>query len=102
MFEQVTMLVLVAILSESLTEVVKNALPKVVKNKITYVASIIIGVALAYAFDLNFLALEGVYAKHVSIVAAGLIASRGANYVHGLMKELGAIQPVERKIKPKK
>lgn len=78
-------LVLVAILTESVTEVIKTIVPKV-KDKVTYSVSVIVGIVLAFAFDLNLFGLEG-YGEYVSIVFAGLIASRGANYVNGFMKK---------------
>lgn len=87
-----TQLLLVAVLSESLTEIVKNIFPNnVIKDRITYIISIIVGIGLAFAFDLNLLGLEGI-AKYVSIVAAGLIASRGANYVNGFMKKFDILK----------
>lgn len=83
---------LVAFLTETLTEILKNMVPNgAVKDKATYGLSIMLGIVLAYAFALNPFALAGV-ASHVSTVAAGLIASRGANFVNGFMKKAGIIK----------
>jgi hypothetical protein len=84
--ENFAMLVLVAILTESLTEIIKHAFNGIIKDKFTYLLSLVVGVVLAFAFDLNLFGLEGEH-KYVSIVAAGLITSRGANYVNGFMKK---------------
>lgn len=87
-----TQLLLIALLSETLTEIIKSVFPEnVIKDKITYITSIVVGVGLAFAFDFNLLGLEGI-AKYVSIVAAGLIASRGANYVNGFMKKFDILK----------
>lgn len=86
------LLLVVAILTEAATEIVKNLFPLgVVEDKITYAVSIAIGVALALAFDLNVFGLEG-YGEYVSIVFAGLIASRGANYVNGFLKKFEVLR----------
>ncbi|ALA07187.1 hypothetical protein SECTIM467_57 [Brevibacillus phage SecTim467] len=90
--EMIAMFILVAFLTETLTEILKNMIPNdTIQDKGTYVLSIVIGVILAYAFALNPFALVGA-AKHVSIVSAGLIASRGANFVNGFMKQVGIIK----------
>ncbi|QNR70401.1 hypothetical protein IAQ67_29040 (plasmid) [Paenibacillus peoriae] len=87
----VAMWLFVAGLTEALTELVKNLLPNLVKDKVTYVASIVIGVALAFVFGLNPFGLAGIGA-YASTVIAGVLASRGANYLNGLLKKLGILQ----------
>ncbi len=79
---------MVAVLTEAVTEILKNAFPNLIKDKVTYAVSIGVGVALAYAFTLNPFALTGI-AAHVSIILAGVLASRGANYLNGIIKKLG-------------
>lgn len=88
---QVGTLLLIAVLSESLTEIIKNMFSSVVQDKVTYFVSIAVGIVLAYAFGLNLFGLTGAW-QHVSTVSAGLIASRGANYVNGFMKKLGILK----------
>lgn len=82
--------ILVAALTEALTEIVKNVLPDVVKDKVTYGTSIVIGIVLAIAFNLNPFGLND-YAAYVSMIAAGILASRGANYLNGLLKRIGVL-----------
>lgn len=90
--EFVQAFLMVAILTESLTEIIKNLVPNgVVKDKLTYALSIVVGITLAFAFKLNILGLHG-FGEYVSIVAAGLIASRGANYVNGFLKKFDILR----------
>lgn len=91
MVEMITVWILVALLTEGLTEVLKNLFPKVVQDKVTYSASILIGVGLAYAFSLNPFGLVGVSA-HASTIAAGILASRGANYLNGFLSKVGVVK----------
>ncbi|MEK3702723.1 hypothetical protein MKY87_01245 [Paenibacillus sp. FSL R7-0198] len=77
---------LLAGLTEALTEVVKTVLP--IKDRATYGVSIVVGVGLAISFGLNPFGLTGISA-YTSMVAAGLLASRGANYLNGWLKRFG-------------
>lgn len=87
MMEVFALWVMVAVLTEGLTEVLKNAAPNLIKDKVTFTLSIAIGVVLAYAFSLNPFGLVGA-AAHASTIAAGLLASRGANYLNGFLSKL--------------
>lgn len=91
MLSHVAVLLFVAILTESITEIIKSTFNDLIKDKFTYLLSVVVGVVLAFAFNLNLFGLEGQY-KYVSIVAAGLIASRGANYVNGFMKKFDLLR----------
>ena len=87
-----TILLIIAVLTESVTEVLKQVTPKgVIRDRVTYFVSIVVGVALAFAFDLNVFGLDGI-GQHITTVAVGLIVSRGANYVNGFMKSIGALR----------
>lgn len=83
--------IIVAVLTEALTEIIKSALPNSVQGKVTYTVSIAIGIALAYAFSLNVFGLAGI-AAHVAIVSAGILASRGANYLNGFLSKIGVVK----------
>lgn len=87
MLSLIALWLMVATLTEAVTEIIKNAMPDLVKDKVTYAVSIGVGILLAYAFTLNPFALTGV-AAHVSIILAGILASRGANYLSGIVKKL--------------
>ncbi len=82
---------MVAGLTEALTEVLKTMFPAQVQGRVTYALSIAIGIGLAFAFALNPFGLVGV-AGYAATVAAGILASRGANYLNGLLKQLGIVQ----------
>ncbi|OLP64409.1 hypothetical protein BACPU_26340 [Bacillus pumilus] len=86
------LLVAVALLTETLTDIVKASLPdNKINGKITYFTSNLVGVLLAFAFNLNLFNLTG-YGEYVSIVFAGLLASRGANYVNGFVKKFDILR----------
>ncbi|AKF95679.1 hypothetical protein ABE137_25500 [Brevibacillus laterosporus] len=89
--EKAQLLILLAFLTESLTEIIKGLFSKWVKDQMTYSISILIGIILCYAFELNLFGLQHMW-KHVSIISAGLIVSRGANYVHSFVKNVGMLQ----------
>ncbi len=82
--------ILVAGLTEAITEILKNVSPKMFKDKATYSLSIIIGISLSFAFRINPFGLEG-WAGYTSTIATGILASRGANYLNGLLKKLNIL-----------
>jgi 1,4-dihydroxy-2-naphthoate octaprenyltransferase len=89
---KIGLLLVIAFLTESLTEILKNVLPDgVIKDKLTYGLSIAVGILLTYSFGVNLFGLEGI-GKHVSEIAAGILASRGANYVNGFAKKIGILR----------
>lgn len=79
---------LVAFLSEALTEILKQAFP--IRDKMTYLLSIVVGVILAFVFDADLFNLTGP-GHYVSILLCGILASRGSNYINGLLKQIGII-----------
>ncbi|WP_432776002.1 hypothetical protein AAFJ72_03080 [Brevibacillus gelatini] len=81
-----TLLAFMAILVEAVTEITKNAFPSL-KDRATYILSIFIGIALSLAFQINPFGLAG-NGYYVSAVLAGLLTSRGANYLNSLVKKL--------------
>lgn len=89
---QAGMLIFLAILVEAITEVIKNLFPQTVKDRITYALSILVGVGLAYGMRIDLFGLAGSSGFWVSVMVAGIIASRGANYVSGIMKKIGMLK----------
>ncbi|MEC3466248.1 hypothetical protein P9149_30935, partial [Bacillus thuringiensis] len=60
MLENGALLVILAILTESLTEILKNMIPnRTIQDRFTYLLSIFVGISLAFAFNLNFFDLNG-------------------------------------------
>jgi hypothetical protein len=94
MVEFVTAWLLVALLTEGITEIIKALFSEKIKDKATFATSIVVGVVLAFAFGLNPFGLTGA-AAYVSTVAAGLLASRGANYLHDFLKRVGVLKPLD-------
>lgn len=90
-FASAGLLLLVAVLSEALTEILRNLFSSTVRDKVTYALSIIIGIGLSFAFELNLFGLIGT-GEYVSIIAAGILASRGANYINGFLKRIQVLK----------
>jgi len=86
--------VVVALLTESLVEVLKVIFPEKIQDKATFATSMVLGIVLAFAFSLNPFALTG-FGAYVSTVSAGILASRGANYLNGILKQLGVIKTMK-------
>ncbi|MEK3838181.1 MULTISPECIES: hypothetical protein [unclassified Paenibacillus] len=84
----ITLMAVVAFLSEALTEILKQAIP--IRDKQTYLLSIVVGVALAFTFKTDLFNLTGP-GHYASIILCGVLASRGSNYINGLLKQIGII-----------
>lgn len=89
--EKAQLLILLSFLTESLTEIVKGLFSKWIQDQMTYFISIIVGIVLCYSFEMNLFDMQHIW-QHVSIVSAGLIVSRGANYVNIFVKSIGVLQ----------
>ncbi|WP_312113522.1 hypothetical protein [Brevibacillus reuszeri] len=87
LINNLSLLTCMAILVEAVTEIFKTALPDHIKDRSSYVLSILIGISLSFALDANPLALEG-NGYYVSVIVAGILSSRGANYLNGIVKKL--------------
>lgn len=86
------MLVLLGFLTESATEVIKTMFNT--DGKLTYIISILIALVLGFALNVNIFGLTG-YWYYVSVAFSALMASRGANYIHGFAKNLGIIKSLK-------
>lgn len=85
------LLIVLAVLIEATTEIFNQALPKLVEGRVTYFVSLIVGVALSFVLDVNLFGLQGV-GHYAGVILAGLIASRGANYVNGFLSKFDVIR----------
>lgn len=90
-------LFLLAVITEALTEVFSQAFPDIFKGKVLYATSIVVGITLAFVLNVNLFALSGVY-KYASYVCAGLLGSRGANFVNGFAQKVGLISSDSSKV----
>ncbi len=79
-------LVVVAVLVESLTEIIKSLFEGGSLNKSVFI-SIILGLILSSTVNLDLLRVVGLdpIIPYVGILASGFIVSRGANAVHDLI-----------------
>ncbi|CCF16592.1 putative uncharacterized protein [Brevibacillus laterosporus GI-9] len=89
--EKAQLLILLSFLTESLTEIVKGLFSKWIQDQMTYFISILVGIVLCYSFEMNLFDMQHIW-QHVSIVSAGLIVSRGANYVNIFVKSISVLQ----------
>lgn len=82
-------LVIVAILVESLTEIVKSLFENGEFSTSVFI-SIILGLILSFTVELDLLKVVGLdpILPFVGTVASGFIVSRGANAVHDLISKV--------------
>lgn len=74
------------LLVESITQCVKLMLPTVVKENITFIFSMIVGVLICLTYNISVIE-TGNYAI-VGEIITGVIISRGTNYVYDFLKKL--------------
>jgi len=78
-------LILLAIVTEQVTEIIKQAIPQI-RNCCSHLVSIAIGVLLCVSTRMGALAELGVSVDYpvVDYVITGLLISRGSNFLHSL------------------
>lgn len=82
-------LLLVAFLTETVIEVLKNFVIRMkLSEAFVYTLSILVGVIIAFALQVSLFTDANSFAYYVGIVIAGLVASRGANYIHNFIGNL--------------
>lgn len=90
-------IIAVAILIEALVEYGKSIFQmKDKKSVYTQITTIIIGIALAFAFNVDAFAEMGMAVNHyIGVVLTGIIMSRGSNYASDILKRIagGTIIP---------
>lgn len=90
----IAVIIAVAILIEGLVEYGKNIADMFYggdrKTAITQMVTIVIGIALAFAFGANMFVPLGLTVNHyVGMVLTGIVMSRGSNYVSDLISRIG-------------
>ena len=90
----VVIIVAVAILIEGLVEYGKNITDMFYggdrKTAVTQIITIIVGIALAYAFNADMFIPLGLAVNHyIGMVLTGIVMSRGSNYVSDLIGRIG-------------
>lgn len=90
----IAVIIAVAILIEGLVEYGKNIADMFYggdkKTAITQMVTIIVGVALAFAFSADVFIPLGLTVNHyVGMVLTGIVMSRGSNYVSDLIGRIG-------------
>lgn len=90
----VAIIIAVAILIEGLVEYGKNIVDMFYggekKTAITQIVTIIVGIALAFAFNADMFVPLGLTVNHyIGMVLTGIVMSRGSNYVSDLIGRIG-------------
>ena len=90
----IAIIIAVAILIEGLVEYGKNIANMFYdgdkKTAITQIVTIVVGIALAFAFNANmFVPLGLTVNNYVGMVLTGIVMSRGSNYVSDLIGKIG-------------
>ena len=90
----IAVIIAVAILIEGLVEYGKNIADMFYggdkKTAITQIVTIVIGIALAFAFSADMFIPLGLTVNHyVGMVLTGIVMSRGSNYVSDLIGKIG-------------
>lgn len=90
----IAVIIAVAILIEGLVEYGKNIADMFYggekKTAITQMVTIVVGVALAFAFSADVFIPLGLTVNHyVGMVLTGIVMSRGSNYVSDLIGRIG-------------
>lgn len=90
----VAVIIAVAILIEGLVEYGKNIANMFYdgdkKTAITQIVTIVVGIALAFAFNANmFVPLGLTVNNYVGMILTGIVMSRGSNYVSDLITKIG-------------
>ena len=90
----VAIIIAVAILIEGLVEYGKNIADMFYggenKTAITQIVTIVVGVALAFAFNADMFIPLGLTVNHyIGMVLTGIVMSRGSNYVSDLIGKIG-------------
>lgn len=90
----IAVIIAVAILIEGLVEYGKNIADMFYggdkKTAITQIVTIVVGVALAFAFGANMFVPLGLTVNgYIGMVLTGIVMSRGSNYVSDLISRIG-------------
>jgi uncharacterized protein YacL len=82
-------LLVIAFLTETIVEILKQFVIRIKMSALfVYFISIVVGLLLAFALHVSLFIKEDLFAYYIGVVICGLVASRGANYVHNFLINL--------------
>jgi len=86
-------LIILGTLCEAVVEWAKDIAPAIEGTK-AKVLSLVVGLVLAFGAGQNLFALIGIEFTYpvVGVILSGMVISRGSNYIHDLIKRIGAVQ----------
>lgn len=73
-----------SVLGEAATETIKTVVPAQLSEAGTKVIAMVVNIGLAATLDVSILGTSTPATHYVGMLLAGLVASRGANYIHTL------------------
>jgi hypothetical protein len=85
-------LVGVAVMTEAVVEIIKTVVPATLTDNGKKILALVVSIILAFTFNVSLVSTSGP-TYFVGILLAGLVASRGSNYVHSLediVKSIGS------------
>lgn len=90
----------VAVFVETLTQILKTSLKDAKVNlstSATYYLTIVIGIVITALFNISLFNTENTILFYVGSAIGGIIASRGGNYIHDILKGLASIKETQGK-----
>lgn len=81
----INQLIAVAVIVESMTELIKSFSPNIFTPQIKQYVALWVSMAIALVFKLSVFGTDNNGVLTLGIIFSGLIASRGSNYVHDLL-----------------
>lgn len=73
----------VSVITEAVVEVIKTVIPVTLTDNGKKMLSVVISIALAATFNVSLVSSSGL-TYFIGILLAGLVSSRGSNYIHSL------------------
>jgi len=86
----ITSLLSLAAVTEAIVEIIKTAVPVNFSDNGKTVLALAVSVALAFVFNVSLISVSGP-TYFVGVLLAGLVSSRGSNYIHSLANVLGGL-----------
>lgn len=83
----------VSVLTEAVVEIIKSVVPKQMTENAKRIMALIVSIIIALVLNVSI--LTGGWTFYVGVILAGMISSRGSNYIHSL----SAILEVYAKVK---
>lgn len=82
--QNITLIIAIGVLTEAFIEYAKQ-----IREQPILIASIVIGIALVFLFDVKLFELLGMTTNnYADLIMTGIIASRGSNYIYDIVGKM--------------